>query len=182
MLGAGNNQIERVSAKCEELLAKLEEHYARHCEEYLAACEEYRKTALLALEARAKALQGKSDAPVDLRFEIDPPDDHRLDYERAIGLLTLHKNAGEETIKITPELYAKLDKPYNYRNVLGAAISYGPILPKELVASVLNYAFITPGVLSTAFQLGELQNASLELRSKTKGVTKMYALPIGGTK
>lgn len=96
--------------------------------------------------------------------------------------LVYEEDKQKKNIKITPELYAKLDKPYNYRNVLGAAISYGPILPKELVASVLNYAFITPGVLSTAFQLGELQNASLELRSKTKGVTKMYALPIGGTK
>ena len=85
----------------------------------------------------------------------------------------------EKRIKITPELYAKLDKPYNYRNVLGAAISYGPMLPKELVGSVLDYAFITPGVLSKAFHLGELKSASLELRSKTKGVNKLYILPIG---
>ncbi|MBT8343571.1 MAG: hypothetical protein KJO45_02525, partial [Sulfurovum sp.] len=96
--------------------------------------------------------------------------------------LVYEQDKQKKNIKITPELYAKLDKPYNYRNVLGAAISYGPILPKELVSSILNYAFITPGVLSTAFQLGELKNASLELRSKTKGVEKMYALPIGETK
>lgn len=96
--------------------------------------------------------------------------------------LVYEEDNQKKKIKITPQLYAKLDKPYNYRNVLGAAISYGPILPKELVSSILNYAFITPGVLSTAFQLGELKNASLELRSKTKGVEKMYALPIGETK
>lgn len=82
-------------------------------------------------------------------------------------------------IKITPELYAQLDKPYNYRNVLGAAISYGPILPKELLNSVLDYAFISPGVLSSAFNLGDMKNASLELHSKTKNQNKFYSLPIG---
>jgi hypothetical protein len=85
----------------------------------------------------------------------------------------------EERIKITPELYAQLDRPYNYRNVLGAAISYGPVLPKALVGSVLNYAFITPGVLSQTFHLGTITNASLELHSKTKNENKTYVLPIG---
>ena len=89
------------------------------------------------------------------------------------------ENNKEKRIKITPELYSQLDKPYNYRNVLGAAISYGPMLPKELVGSVLNYAFISPGVLSKAFHLGELKNASLVLRSKTKNENKLYTLPIG---
>ena len=94
---------------------------------------------------------------------------------------TLHyiENDQDKHIKITPELYAQLDKPYNYRNVLGAAISYGPILPKELVDSVLNYAFISPGVLSKSFHLGDIENASLELRSKTKNENKNYILPIG---
>jgi len=85
----------------------------------------------------------------------------------------------EKRIQITPELYAKLDKPYNYRNVLGAAISYGPILPKPLVASVLNYAFITPAPLSKALGLEGLSYAHIELKSKTKGVDKTYLLTIG---
>ena len=85
----------------------------------------------------------------------------------------------QKRLKITPELYSKLDKPYNYRNVLGAAISYGPILPEPLVKSVLGYAFVEPAVLSKAFGLGVLKNAHLELTSKTKGVNKHYILPIG---
>jgi len=93
--------------------------------------------------------------------------------------LVYDENDQKKRIKITPELYAQLDKPYNYRNVLGAAISYGPMLPKELVDSVLGYAFISPGVLSKAFHLGELKNASLELHSKTKNENKHYTLPIG---
>jgi len=87
-----------------------------------------------------------------------------------------------KSIKITPELYSKLDKPYNYRNVLGAAISYGPVLPKPLVKSILEYAFVYPAVLSKTFGLGTLHNAYIELRSKTKGVNKRYILPIGDTK
>ena len=93
--------------------------------------------------------------------------------------LVYEQDHKEKRIKITPELYAQLDKPYNYRNVLGAAISYGPILPKDLVGSVLDYAFINPGVLSKAFHLGEIKNASLELHSKTKNENKHYVLPIG---
>jgi len=89
-----------------------------------------------------------------------------------------HDNVVKQ-MKITPELYAQLDKPYNYRNVLGAAISYGPLLPSELVSSVLDYAFIKPGILSKAFELVEMRNASLELHSKTKGDTRHYSLPIG---
>lgn len=93
--------------------------------------------------------------------------------------LVYEKEGKEQHMKITPELYAKLDKPYNYRNVLGAAISYGPILPEPLVRSVLNYAFVEPAVLSKAFHLGELKNVQLELHSKTKGIDKVYILPIG---
>jgi uncharacterized membrane protein len=93
--------------------------------------------------------------------------------------LVYEKDGKEERLKITPELYAKLDKPYNYRNVLGAAISYGPILPKPLAKSVLDYAFVEPAVLSKAFHLGALKKVHLELNSKTKGVNKQYILDLG---
>ena len=36
---------------------------------------------------------------------------------------------------VTPQVYANFDEPYNYRNVLGAAISYGAILPKRFGAN-----------------------------------------------
>lgn len=93
--------------------------------------------------------------------------------------LVYEEDNQEKRINITPELYAQFDKPYNYRNILGAAIAYGPILPKELVSSILNYAFITPGVLSKAFNLGSIKHASLELHSKTKDENRYYVLPIG---
>ena len=93
--------------------------------------------------------------------------------------LVYSKKGEEQRVKITPELYAKLDKPYNYRNVLGAAISYGPILPKPLVESVLSYAFLSPAPLSKALGISEPSHAYIELRSKTKGVNKTYRLTIG---
>lgn len=89
------------------------------------------------------------------------------------------KEGQEQRLEITPQLYSKIDKPYNYRNVLGAAISYGPILPKPLVNSVLEYAFLEPAVITQAFNLDKLNNAHLELKSKTKGLNTVYILPIG---
>lgn len=93
--------------------------------------------------------------------------------------LIYEEDGVEKSIKITPELYAKLDKPYNYRNVLGAAISYGPILPQELVHSVLDYAFVNPAIVSQRFGIKKMKNARIELISKTKNVEKKYILNIG---
>ena len=45
----------------------------------------------------------------------------------------------KKEIQITPELYGKLKGPYNRRNVYGAAISYGPVLKKDIWESVLQY-------------------------------------------
>lgn len=44
-----------------------------------------------------------------------------------------------EQLKITPELYSKFKGPYNRRNIYGAAISYGPILPEKLWKPILTY-------------------------------------------
>ena len=94
-------------------------------------------------------------------------------------VLVYEEDEVEKKIKITPELYAKLDKPYNYRNVLGAAISYGPVLPKELVSSILDYAFIEPASVSKMFGIGKMKKACIELSPKTKNVNKKYILNIG---
>lgn len=50
-----------------------------------------------------------------------------------------------QKVKITPEIYSQLKAPYQYRNVLGAAISYGPILPESLWQPILHHAFVDPG-------------------------------------
>jgi len=52
----------------------------------------------------------------------------------------------EKTVQITPELYSKLKGPYNRRNVFGAAIAYGPVLPEQVWKPILNYG-VCEGIL-----------------------------------
>ena len=42
-----------------------------------------------------------------------------------------------QSLPLSPALYRKLRGPYNRRNVYGAALAYGPVLPDELRDSVL---------------------------------------------
>lgn len=50
-----------------------------------------------------------------------------------------NENDVEERVLITPALYSKLKGPYNRRNVYGAAIAYGPVLPETIWDPILNY-------------------------------------------
>lgn len=44
------------------------------------------------------------------------------------------------SLLITPEIYGRIRGPYNRRNVFGAALAYGPVLPKSLRDPVMRYA------------------------------------------
>jgi hypothetical protein len=44
------------------------------------------------------------------------------------------------SVQITSEIYARLRGPYNRRNVYGAALAYGPVLPENLRDPVMRYA------------------------------------------
>jgi hypothetical protein len=46
----------------------------------------------------------------------------------------------ERSLHITPEVYGRLQGPYNRRNVYGAALAYGPVLPAELRDPVMRFA------------------------------------------
>ena len=75
--------------------------------------------------------------------------------------------------RITPELYAKLDGPYNRRNTYGAVLSYGPALvaPREraLVDAVLRYGLCGRGPLAQRFgEIEPVQRIFVEVRSKTR--------------
>lgn len=86
--------------------------------------------------------------------------------------------AEEKSIQITPEVYQKLKGPYNRRNVYGAAISYGPVLPDSLWKSVLNYG-ICEGTL--AEELGLPQKATeveILIKSKTAGSKEEWVLKV----
>jgi hypothetical protein len=50
------------------------------------------------------------------------------------------RSGNEHSLRITPEIYARLRGPYNRRNVYGAALAYGPVLPAKLREPVMRYA------------------------------------------
>lgn len=74
---------------------------------------------------------------------------------------------------VTPELYAKLDGPYNRRNTYGAVFSYGPALdaPHEraLVDSVLRYGLCDRGPLAQRFgEVEPIERVLVEVRSRSR--------------
>jgi hypothetical protein len=46
----------------------------------------------------------------------------------------------EQELELTPEVYGRLRGPYNRRNVYGAALAYGPVMPASLRDPVMRYA------------------------------------------
>lgn len=81
--------------------------------------------------------------------------------------------------RITPELYAKLDGPYNRRNTYGAVLSYGPALDaaheRVLVDSVLRYGLCGRGPLAQRFgEVEPVQRISVEVRSKTRSKPNLF--------
>jgi len=46
----------------------------------------------------------------------------------------------DRSVQLTPGLYARLEGPYNRRNVYGAVLAYGPVLPPALRDPVLSHA------------------------------------------
>lgn len=75
--------------------------------------------------------------------------------------------------KITPELYNRFEGPYNWRNIYGAALAYGPKLtsPSEkiLVSLVLRSGFCHQGPLAAMFaNRNPLRKVLIITRSKTQ--------------
>ena len=60
--------------------------------------------------------------------------------------LEWHDRAGKaRSLELTPEVYARLEGPYNRRNVFGAVLAYGPVLAtdpraKPMFDAVARYA------------------------------------------
>lgn len=91
-------------------------------------------------------------------------------HETFAADFTLHGLDGAGTpfsLAITPELYSRLEGPYNRRNVYGAALSYAPRLPKPLWESVWCHGFGKDGPLRREFGLPSGAHA-LEITIKTR--------------
>jgi len=117
--------------------------------------------------------------------------DFSIEYEDETGSRGL--------FPVTPQVYANFDEPYNYRNVLGAVISYGAILPEKIWRPVLEFAFFDPGTIGQTFialddqkkdeHAGNLSEAKslkkviVHLRAKTAGrENESWELKVGASK
>ena len=56
------------------------------------------------------------------------------------------EDGSEHKVRITRELYSRLGGAYNWRNVYGAAMAYGPVLPPRIRDSVLRHGFCSGGL------------------------------------
>ena len=72
-------------------------------------------------------------------------------------------------IKVTPEVYSKLKGPYNRRNIFGAAIAYGPVLPKEIWHPILNYGLCNDILINELSIPIDKESFSLYIKTRTKG-------------
>jgi hypothetical protein len=66
-------------------------------------------------------------------------------------------------VEVTRELYARIRGPYNRRNVFGAALAYGPVLPPELREPVMAYALCGDAVLLREMGLRSTGTPAVEL-------------------
>lgn len=79
-------------------------------------------------------------------------------------------------VQITPALYSKLKGPYNRRNVFGAAISYGPVLKKELWQAVLNYGLCKKILVEEMGLPNTASNYCISIKTRTAGRNDMWTL------
>ncbi len=86
------------------------------------------------------------------------------------------QNGVEEKVLMTPELYSKLCGPYNRRNIFGAAIAYGPVLPDHVWQPILNYG-ICNEVLSNELELSfNKETFTVEIDTRTAGRNDHWTL------
>lgn len=70
---------------------------------------------------------------------------------------------GHERVELTPELYSRIRGPYNRRNVFGAALAYGPVLPPNLRDPVTKYALCGDAPLLRELKLKATRTPAVEL-------------------
>ena len=68
---------------------------------------------------------------------------------------------GDERVELTPELYSRIEGPYNRRNVFGAALAYGPVLPASLRDPVTKYALCGDAPLLREMKLRATQTPAV---------------------
>ena len=76
----------------------------------------------------------------------------------------------EVTETITPEYYQRLQGPYWRRNVYGAALSYGPRLPREIWETVFCYGLQPGGPMRLDFEIpADARRTRVVIETRTRG-------------
>jgi hypothetical protein len=85
--------------------------------------------------------------------------------------------AGSDTmIHLTPEMYSQLKGPYNRRNVYGAAISYGPVLPERIWQPILQHGICDRSILNELGLDATGNNYSIFISTRTAGSDSTWTL------
>jgi hypothetical protein len=93
-------------------------------------------------------------------------------------VLELTDASGAQTsVPLTGELYARLRGPYNRRNVYGAVLSYGPVLPEALRAPVMRHALCGGAPLLEELGLGAQGAKGARVRYEMRPGTDLAGLP-----
>jgi hypothetical protein len=88
------------------------------------------------------------------------------------------KEGMEHSLELTPETYSRLRGPYNRRNVYGAALAYGPVLPAELRDPVMKYAMCGDAPILRELGIDPVQvNSPVRVRYEPLPGTNMADLP-----
>lgn len=85
---------------------------------------------------------------------------------------------GSRTVlELTPEVTRGLRGPYNRRNVYGAALAYGPKLPRPVWQAVFCYGLAPGGPLRAELGLpADAVAVTVEIESKTRGSDERWTL------
>lgn len=81
-----------------------------------------------------------------------------------------------DSIPITPELYQRLQGPYNRRNVYGAALAYAPRFPAPLWEAVYCHGFRPGGVGRKEFGISDDVSVKITIETRTAGRTDSWLL------
>lgn len=95
-----------VTAKTQGLLDIVQANRDKHRAVFEAALAGWKAQYIAALEKKVEAL--KAGRIPELHIGLANPTDHTADYDRAIRMLKLHLDAGQETIRLPEDVASQL--------------------------------------------------------------------------
>lgn len=96
-------------------------------------------------------------------------------FSSQFTLTVVDSNGQDQLIPVSPEAYAKLEGPYNLRNVYGAVFAGGPKFTSEkeiaMWNSIMKFGFCSPAVVSRQFGLAsDIAEVRVTQVSRARGI------------